>query len=281
MGLALLVVAPQEVLMKTNKNIALSARKFRTTILICALAAVVGTVGCSSNSKPSAKSQPTARAKVQPAALKSVAAAEPALAIDLPEKTVVAKPTPGKLITYKSRDYGVSFVYPYQYAYLSAKVISNGDSSLLPKADGHDGQFTLARVEIPRGFYPDTDFDRGYFTLSLNQDISEDECIATLGADSTKLQTEDINGVDFRWMETDESGRGSSAKLRNYAAFANGTCYELEMGVKTKNEQGLAREVDPDQVLRRLDGMIKTVKISASKNPTATQENPTKTASAE
>ena len=266
--------------MKNKENIALSARKFRTTILIFALSAVVATVACSSNSKPSAKSQTPLGAKVQPAALKSVAAVESAAPVDVPEKTV-SKPTPGKLITYKSRDYGVSFVYPYQYAYLSAKVISNGDSSLLPKPDGHDGQFTLARVEIPKGFYPDTDFDRGYFTLSLNQDISEEECDATLGGDSAKLQTAKINGMDFRWMETDESGRGNSAKLRNYATFANGTCYELEMGVKTKNEQGLAREVDPDQVLRRLDGMVKTVKINSTAQKPAMQESPTKTAAAE
>lgn len=151
----------------------------------------------------------------------------------------------------------------------------------MPKPDGHDGQFTLARVEIPKGFYPDTDFDRGYFTLSLNQDISEEECDATLGGDSAKLQTAKINGMDFRWMETDESGRGNSAKLRNYATFANGTCYELEMGVKTKNEQGLAREVDPDQVLRRLDGMVKTVKINSTAQKPAMQESPTKTAAAE
>jgi hypothetical protein len=265
--------------MKTNENIAHSARKFRTTILACALAIVVASVGCSGNSKPSAKSQQVVGAKIQPAALKSVTALDPSS--DVPEKTAVAKPTPGKLITYKSRDYGVSFVYPYQYAYLSAKVISNGDSSLLPKPDGHDGQFTLARVEIPKGFYPDTDFDRGYFMLSLNQDISEEECVATLSAGDNKLQTENINGVDFRWMETDESGRGNSAKLRNYAASANGTCYEIEMGVKTKNEQGLAREVDPDQVLRRLDGVVKTVKIRTSQKPAVTQESPTKAASAE
>jgi hypothetical protein len=256
--------------MNTKTNIALTVRKIRSTIVVCALAVVVATVACSSNSKPSAKSPTSLGARIQPAALKSVAPIEAVAPADVPEKAAVAKPSPSKLVTYKSRDYGVSFVYPYQYAYLSAKVISNSDSALLPKPDGHDGQFTLARIEIPKGFYPDSDFERGYFTLSLNQDISEEECVAILGSD--KIQTESINGIDFRWIETDEGGRGDAAKLRNYVAFTNGSCYELEMGVKTRNEQGLAREVDPDQVFRRLDGIAKSVKILPSTQKTVTTQ---------
>jgi hypothetical protein len=250
--------------MKTKINFALSVRKIQTMILLGTLAAVVTTIACTNKPKPSGKMQdPTGT--VRPAALKSVSPVTgPSMPVDVAEKTSAVKASSAKLITYRSRDYGVSFVYPFQYAYLSAKVLANGDASLLPKPDGHDGQFTLARIEIPKGFYPDTDFDRGYFTLSLNQDITEEECVATLGSDSTKLQKETINGVDFRWMETDQGGRGDSVKMRNYVSFANGTCYELEMGVKTKNEQGLSREVDPDQVLRRLDGMIKSVKIAQS-----------------
>jgi hypothetical protein len=34
------------------------------------------------------------------------------------------------------------------------------------------------------------------------------------------------------------------------------------MGVKTRNDQGLAREVNADQVLRRLHRVLKTVKIT-------------------
>jgi hypothetical protein len=172
------------------------------------------------------------------------------------------KPPSSQLIVYRSRDYGVSFVYPWQYSFLSAKTLANGDSSIQPKSDGHDGQFTLARVEIPSGFYPDTDFEDGYFTLSLNQNLSEKECQATLGAvKDGVLQTSTVNGLDFHWVETETGGHGEAATLRNYSGFANGTCYELEMGVKTRNERGLAREVDADQVFRRLNRILNTVKI--------------------
>jgi len=248
--------------METKTNIALSVRKFRTTILICALSAVVSTVACSSKPKVPSKSQEAFGAKVEPAALKtSLPVSAP---LDVEKPTVAAKAPSSKLINFKSRDYGVSFTYPYQYAFSSARVLANADTALQPKSDGHDGQFPLARIDIPKGFYPDTNFGRGYFVLSLNEDLNQEECIATLGADLTTLPSENINGMDFRWVQSEDGGRGNSAKTRNYAAYANGTCYELEMGVKTKNEQGLAREIDPDQVFRRLDAIAKTVKVGQS-----------------
>jgi predicted Rdx family selenoprotein len=166
------------------------------------------------------------------------------------------------LIIYRSRDYGVSFLYPWQYAFVSARAVANGDASLRPQSDGHEGQFTLARIEVPKGFYADTNYESGYFTLSLNQELSEQECESALSPGTGgKVEIETINGVEFRWVETDSGGRGHASRLRQYVTFTNGTCYELEMGVKTSGDNGLAREVDPDQVLRRLDTILRTVKI--------------------
>ena len=258
--------------MKTaNTTNAPSIRRSRGLILLGTLAALVMTVACTSNSKPNGKTPQPVKASVQPVALKTVlpAASEPGPDVAKASTEKAALP---KLISYKSRDYGVSFAYPRQYAYLSAKVVANGDSALQPKSDGHEGQFTVARVEVPKGFYPDTDFESGYFMLSLNQDISQEECEGSLntGKDG-KVQTQSINGVDFKWLETDSGGRGASEKLRNFVSFTNGTCYELEMGVRTRNEDGLAREVDPDQVLRRLDGILMSVKIQPEMQKAAPQ----------
>jgi hypothetical protein len=120
------------------------------------------------------------------------------------------------------------------------------------------------RIEIPNGFYPGTDFDSGYFTLSIDAGLKKDECDSTLKADKdAKPQTVNINGVEYRWVETSSGGHGESAKVRDYAGFANDTCYELETGVKTKND-GISREIDPDQVLRRLDPMLISVKIDSA-----------------
>jgi hypothetical protein len=252
-----------------NTHIATSANKARALILLGTLAAVITTVECSNHSKPGDTSSISAGARFRPAVLQTtmpaVAGAEPAAVV----KKTSAKPSAAKPIAYRSRDYGVSFVYPWQYAFVSAKAVADGGESLKPKSDGHDGQFTLARVEVPKGFYSDTNYESGYFTVSLNQDLSEQECNSVLGpGKDDKVET--INGIEFRRMDTDNGGHGRATMLRQYVTFTNGTCYELELGVKTSNENGLAREVDPEQVLRRLDAVLKTVKILPADRPAAT-----------
>jgi len=252
--------------MKANTHPATFIGKFGAAILLGTLAAT--TVACSTKSKPAVNSTSTstssmpASASLRPAVLQTgVPVVEQPVPLAVSKKTS-AKPSAAKSIVFRSRDYGVSFDYPWQYSLVSAKAVANGDESLRPKSDGHEGQFTLARVEIPKGFYSDTDYDSGYFMLSLNQDLNQQECESVLTGNDARLET--INGVDFRWVETDSGGHGQAAKLRQYVTFSNATCYELELGVKTSNEGGLAREVDPDQVLRRLDGILRTVKIQPS-----------------
>lgn len=259
--------------MKTaNTPNAPSIRRSRALILLGTLAALVTTVACSSNSKPNVDSSQPVKASVQPVAVKTVMPNDSQPMPEMSKASMPEKAALPRVISYKSRDYGVSFAYPRQYAYLSAKVVANRDSSLQPKSDGHDGQFTLARVEIPKGFYPDTDFESGYFTLSLNQEISREECEASLSSGTdNKLQTQSINGAEFKWLEADSGGRGAAEKIRNFVSFTNGTCYELEMGVKTRNEDGLAREVDPDQVFRRLNGILMTVTIQPELQKSAPQ----------
>lgn len=237
---------------KTNITVA--------AVSLFALAALFSLFACSSNSQPAVASVQAASAAVRPAALKTVVPeAQPA---PVAAETPTAK-AEKKLMTFRSRNYGVSFVYPWQYAYISAKAV-NGDESLQPKSDGFDGQFTLVRIEVPKGFFPDTDLESGYFMLSLNQNLGEPECVSGLGKDA---QTSTINGVDFKWAESESGGGGEASRIRNYVAFTNGVCYEVELGVKTRNSNGLVREVDPEQVMRRLDAILGTVKIQQAAQP--------------
>lgn len=234
-------------------------------ILIGALAAVM--TACSATS-PMRASSPAAGSE-RPAVVKGAPPASAGKAAEADRKPVSPQPPASKLLVYRSRNYGISFQYPWQYGFRSARAIAGGGESLRPKSDGSDGQFTLARIDLPKGFYPETDFESGFFTLSLNQNLDEQQCESALGKEG-KLATDSINGADFRWAEHESGGRGSAEKVRNYATFSNGTCYELELGVKTSNPDGLARELDPDQVLRRLDGILRTVKIApAMKDATA------------
>jgi hypothetical protein len=252
--------------MKPGKKVS----KRRAAILLGALVAMAFTIACSSDSKPAVKASGPASASLRPAKLESSVplAVKPAVATT----SATAMRPAAQMVAYRSRDYGVSFHYPWQYAFLSAKAVANGDESRRPRSDGHDGQFTLARIEVPKGYYPETDFESAYFTLSLNQDLNAQECQAALPTENAASGTQTINGVAFRWAETDSGGHGSAAKVRNYAAFVNDACYELEMGVTTSNENGMAREIDPDQVFRRLEAILTTVKIQPETKPAASTE---------
>jgi len=253
---------------KTNSQPTIHNR--RALLLLGTLATVLAAVACTNEPKPSTSSEKPVSAIVRPAAMETAAApvVKPASAA-VTEKAPPAEKPAAKPITFKSRDYGVSFVYPWQYTSLNAKTVAKGDESLRPKPDGSDSQFTLARIEIPKGFYADTDLKNAYFTLSLNQDIAEQDCVASVSPDKNgEVQNESINGVNFRWTEMEDGGRGRANKIRNYVSFTNDTCYEVEMGVKTESD-GISREVDPAQVMRRLNAILKTVEIKSSTDKTA------------
>jgi hypothetical protein len=257
---------PKEAHMKSSKtNSQITKHNRRALLLLGTVATLLAAVACTNKPKPSTSSEKPVGATVRPVALETGAtpAAKPA-STEFSEKASLSEKPAVKPITFKSRDYGVSFVYPWQYTFLNAKTVAKGDESLRPKQDWKDSQFTLARIEIPKGFYSDTDLKTAYFTLSLNQDIAEQDCVASVSPDKHgEVQNESINGVNFRWSEMESGGHGSANKVRNYVTFANDTCYEVEMGVKTEND-GLAREVNPDQVMRRLNAILKTVEIKSS-----------------
>ncbi len=253
----------------SNAPIAPSIPNIHLVILLAALAMVATTVACSKNSRVAVSSSMPAGASLRADAPQT---GTPAVATINAKTSSAEKPPIPKLITYKSRDYGVSFVYPWQYAFLSARAVAEGDASLRPKSDGHDGQITLARIDIPKGFYAGTDYESGYFALSLDPELSQQECEASLAVPKDGKQgTDTINEAEFHWIESDSGGGGQATKLRQYVTFSDNTCYEFEMGVKTHNEDGLAREVDPDKVLRRLDGILQTVKILPDQSPVAAE----------
>jgi hypothetical protein len=236
-----------------------STPNYRLMLLTCALV-VVATAGAACTDKLAQKAEinKPSQATVKTAALQTSNAPMKSAELKPVDKTVLKQANAP--LKFRSRDYAVSFEYPWQYSFAGAKTISENES-LQPKNDGTDGQITLARIDLPKGFYPDSDFESGYFTLSLNPDVEEQDCKLNGDAQSAK-----INGIDFLWIEQEQIGKGGSSKIRSYTAYANEVCYQFELGVKTKNENGLAREVNADQVMRRLEGMLKTVKFDGIKS---------------
>jgi hypothetical protein len=254
----------------SNASTTASMSTVNLITLLAALAVAAAAIGCSSNSRVATSvSLPAGASLSLPqsgAADSKTGSVIPAGAVSTTNAETKAPSAQKSPVTYKSRDYGVSFVYPWQYAFVNAKTIaqSSANASLRPKPDGHDSQITLARIDIPKGFYDGTDFESGYFTLSLDPQIaSESECEATFHVlEGGKIETDAVNGAGFHWIDVETAGGGQATKLRRYVTYTNGTCYEVEMGVNTRNQNGLAREVNADRVMLRLDAILRTLQIA-------------------
>jgi hypothetical protein len=251
--------------MKLNNRKSESIHEYSRIILAGTLAtAVLAIAACSTKPVQKVDATLSTHSAVKPASLQVVTSSNPPIAKAVEaksiDKTTVKQPG-AKLLRFKSRDYAVTFEYPWQYSISNAKKIFENDE-LQPKSDGSNGQIALARIDMPKGFYPDTDFESGYFTLSLNPDLGEQDCKAALeSAKRGGARTAKINNTDFFWVESEERGKGRTSIVRNYVSFANDVCYEFELGLKTQNEDGLASEVNADRVMQRLDSILKSVKL--------------------
>ena len=100
--------------MKANTHLATSIGKIGAAILLGTLA--VTTVACSTRSKPavSSSSSMPVSASLHPVVLQSGAPVVEQPAPVAVSKKRSTKPSAAQPIVYRSRDYGVSFVYPWR-----------------------------------------------------------------------------------------------------------------------------------------------------------------------
>ena len=148
----------------------LNAYVFAAVLIICAVA-----VGCSSD-KPKPVTTNSQIPAVQPLAAAPVST--PVMQAEnkpAPKKIVHKKPT---TVNYADKTYGVTFEYPRRYA------IETGDAAMqlvssnpIPMNFVSPGGLALAAVELPETNYVNTDFSSAYFNVSINKNVSADQCV--------------------------------------------------------------------------------------------------------
>lgn len=136
-------------------------------VLACSI-----TVGCSGD-KPKAAN---ASSQIPLTPPQTVASNMP---LSVPE---AVKPATTKVVkkrpvtkTYADKTYGVSFEYPRKYE------METGDKAkdLLasgPMKSALDGGVTVAAVELPETVFPNTDFAGAFFGISVNKELSAEQC---------------------------------------------------------------------------------------------------------
>jgi hypothetical protein len=259
---------------------------FAGILILCSLA-----VGCSSE-KPKTQSsinqtaitQPTPPAAVMPPSLPTLAA------------PVAAKPVHKKAgrrvpptVTYADESTGVSFQYPRKYA------LKTGDAAdRLVSADAvamdfvQPGGVAVAAVAVPESSYPKSDLASALFTVSVNKALTVEQCgefsvpkaSATGLADAPMPATPQsskvtIGEMELHSTETLASNGSRDEAAKYYHVFENGACYEFALTVATgvETDEG-GKHSDREEIFKRLEKILATVKINAVSAPEVTASTP-------
>jgi hypothetical protein len=188
--------------------------------------------------------------------------------------------------TYTNAAYGVSFRYP---TYGSLK--EDDDANL--ELDGlgplemnfvQPGGTTISAVELPRKLFAGTDFNIAFFNVSVNPKLTAAECeqFAFPEKDDVEVTTSKtkVGATEFEAVEAYAEAENNQADVKFYHVFQNGSCYEFALGLETTTEEvsdevklgvePAVKPVDRNEVFRRLNWMLSTVKIQPADFPATT-----------
>jgi cell division septation protein DedD len=271
---------------KSDKNIKdiFATEKFLFGTGVLAIAVISGilllvTDGCSKSSKSAAmNSEPTSpitQNAIVPSPASAIAAAQPPAVTPKPAKKRVQRKAP--MTTYTEPAYGVSFRYPKNYALKTGDEPQRDFAGLGPIQTDfiEPGAVTVAALELPRASYPGTDFTSGFFSVSVNSAISQEQCelfafpkVEHPENDPGAVSKVKIAGKEYAMVEGFGNAGKNDPHTKYFHHFENGSCYEFGMGLNTTDADiaGL-KPVNRSLVFGRLEQILASVKLQPVEKP--------------
>lgn len=260
----------------TRKTAAFVASSVAGSLLAIVL---LQTSGCSKEgNKPAALAPSNQTLLNQPAAPVSIPpATTQATTQPAPKKIVKNRPS---TVAYNDPAYGVSFRYPRKYALKTPDAAKPETASSQPFDMNfvQPGGLEVASVELPKGAYPGTDLASASFNVSVNKTMTAEQCgqftlLQLASSDELSVQPAKIKfgGHQLEEMEAISGPDGKQADAKYYHLFENGACYEFAVGLSTQSDstEDGAMPVDREDVFRRLERILATVKISTEASAVA------------
>jgi len=189
--------------------------------------------------------------------------------------------------TYTNPTYGVSFRYP-KYGTLQEGDKANLELNGLGPVEMNfvqPGGTTISAVELPRKLYAGTDFNAAFFNVSVNPKITAAECeqfafpeTSNQGSDPVATSKTKVGATEFHAIEGFAGEENNEADLKYYHVFQNGSCYEFALGLETAVDSNNdevkppSKLVDRNEVFRKLNWILSTVKIQPVAAPKAVPE---------
>jgi len=246
--------------------------KLGAAVISGLLAGSLLAVGCSKKeSKPSetqtSANQITLNQPVIPTPVSSAATTTPP---PTPKKVVKKRPS---TVKYSEQTYGVSFRYPWQYSVKAGDAV---DSDSVPMDFVQAGGMTAVSVDVPKGFYPQTDFASAFFRVNVNKSLTEAECSQFAvpqpplpGQDEVQPAKMALGELQMQEIEDISGESTNQADTKYYHLFQNGACYEFALGLSTESggDDETLMPVNREKVFRRLETILATVKINPQPAP--------------
>jgi hypothetical protein len=228
---------------------------------ICALALMGGVlflaISCSKQPNNAAKVSPPT-----PPTASASAPSTPATTVSDTPKKVIKKHRPANA-TYVNSTYGVSFSYPRKYSLQSGDKLA---SASVPTSFLKPGAVEVASVDMPGDSYPETDFSSALLNLSLNRDMSSDECMqfvpASKDAGGVKPVTVKLGANEYSVFEQINGEGARKSDLKYFHLFKNNACYEFALDVDTTDQlDGDLAQVDRGKVFQQLEKILTSARI--------------------
>ncbi|HMK21289.1 MAG TPA: hypothetical protein VK466_03090, partial [Terriglobales bacterium] len=234
---------------KSSKNIKdiFATEKVLFCTGVLAIAAISGillivTNGCSKGSPKSASvnSEPVSPVTQNAIVPAPAVAPLPPVVTAKPAKKRVQRKAP--MATYTEPAYGVSFRYPKNYILKTGDEPQRDLAGLGPVQTDfiEPGAVTVAALELPRASYPGTDFTSGFFSVSLNSAISQEQCerfafpkVEHAENEPGAVSKVKIAGKEYVMVEDFGNGATKDPHTKYFHHFENGNCYEFGMGLNT------------------------------------------------
>jgi hypothetical protein len=105
--------------------------------------------------------------------------------------------------------------------------------------------------------------------LAVNRYLTAGSCrrelISRLGDSNGRSGTATVQGVEFAWADNDEGDASTEFFERDYAGFANGTCYEffLRIGAGTTDDADGTRPPDEKKILAHLEKVVSSLQFES------------------
>jgi hypothetical protein len=259
------------VLSHINRAIALVATSGLMTLVACSSSPRTGGNTSSSNSNGVPVAQPVATAQPvapQIAKLTNVSAKASSSPV---QHTIHREP----LSTFRDSDFGVSIEYPWQYGFKGGHKLRSQGEEVMTGFVGAGG-VNLATIDVPAGYYQNTDFARAYLSMNVNRKLTSEQCSQFAGSESgsDKLVplTTKVGDQEYAMVEQ----KSDNSTLRAYHTYQGGACYGFILGLNTRDsdsgDANNAQQIKPVSqklVFARLENIMATVQFEPDQDGAA------------